>query len=286
MRDAAQFEDEALDLLLAREAENCLMIGLTSQLRSGAATLTASSPYFALIRSQEKVVGAALIAGYVLVLSHPIDPAALLLIAADVAEAAPDVPGVVSEKGASRSFAEAWTALTGKAHRVNLSERIFQCERVVSPRAVSGAMSIAGEPDRGLLARWLGAFAQEALGQSSDAAANDRFATRWTQRQGRTMYLWIDEGRVVSMVGVSGDTPNGIRVAPVYTPPELRGRGYASALTAAVTQTQFDAGKRYCFLYTDLANPTSNHIYQSVGYRPVIDAAQYLFDVPLARSSA
>ncbi len=92
------------------------------------------------------------------------------------------------------------------------------------------------------------------------------------------MYLWVVAGRPVSMVGVSGETPNGIRVAPVYTPPELRGRGYASALTAAVTQAQLDEGKRYCFLFTDLANPTSNHIYQAIGYEPVADASDYRFD--------
>jgi len=92
------------------------------------------------------------------------------------------------------------------------------------------------------------------------------------------MYLWVVDGEPVSMVGVSGETPNGIRVAPVYTPSGLRGRGYASALTAAVTQKQLDGGKRYCFLFTDLANPTSNHIYRSIGYEPVADASDYRFE--------
>jgi predicted GNAT family acetyltransferase len=92
------------------------------------------------------------------------------------------------------------------------------------------------------------------------------------------MFLWEDGGRAVSMVGVSGETPNGIRVAPVYTPPELRGRGYASACVAAVTQAQFDRGRRFCFLFTDLANPTSNKIYQAIGYEPVCDVDEYRFE--------
>lgn len=69
-----------------------------------------------------------------------------------------------------------------------------------------------------------------------------------------------------------------LRVAPVYTPPELRGRGYASACVAAVTQAQFDRGRRFCFLFTDLANPTPNEIYQAIGYEPVCDVDEYRFE--------
>ncbi|MDP8927425.1 MAG: GNAT family N-acetyltransferase, partial [Actinomycetota bacterium] len=76
----------------------------------------------------------------------------------------------------------------------------------------------------------------------------------------------------------TGPTPNGIRVGPVYTPPDLRNRGYASALVASLTQRELDAGRSFCFLYTDLANSTSNKIYQRIGYEPVTDISVYLFD--------
>ncbi|HJW22008.1 MAG TPA: GNAT family N-acetyltransferase, partial [Candidatus Limnocylindrales bacterium] len=75
-----------------------------------------------------------------------------------------------------------------------------------------------------------------------------------------------------------GLTPNGIRVGPVYTPPELRGRGYASNLVAGVSQLQLDAGRTFVFLFTDLANPTANKIYQEIGYEPVNDVDEYEFD--------
>ena len=80
-----------------------------------------------------------------------------------------------------------------------------------------------------------------------------------------------------SVTGVGGETPSGIRIGPVYTPPPDRGQGYASALVAAVSQAQLDAGRRFCFLYTDLANPTSNRIYQAIGYRPVTGALRIDF---------
>jgi uncharacterized protein len=280
--DVHSFEELVSAFLGRREAENCVMLGLCSQMRSGTPWIQTFSPYFGVVRSGDAVVGAALIAGYLVLLSDPIDQEALPLLVADIAREAPGVPGVVAAVHASRRFAELWTATTGRSHRLNMSERIFRIERLIPPRAVAGEMRVATSADRGLLAEWLADFNQEALGQATEPAAMDESAGRWITQQGRTMYLWVVAGRPASMVGVSGDTPNGIRVAPVYTPPSLRGRGYASALTAAVTQRQLDGGKRYCFLFTDLANPTSNHIYQAIGYRPVTDVADYRFDPPVA----
>ena len=88
--------------------------------------------------------------------------------------------------------------------------------------------------------------------------------------------LWED-GEPVSVAGYGGPTPNGIRIAPVYTPPPLRGRGYGSAVTAALSSRLLASGRRFCFLYTDLANPTSNKIYVAIGYRRVCDSVEYAF---------
>lgn len=253
------------------------MLGLCSQLRAGTTTLRAQAPYFGVIRDGREVVGAALIAGFVVILSNPVPDAALPLLVADVARSLPAVPGVGGEVRASRRFAELWTEATGAPHRLKMSERIFRLGRVIPPRPVDGAMRVARAEDRALLTEWLAAFALEALGPDQDTSRTAEFADRWIARDGRTMYLWELDGRLVSLVGASGETPNGIRIAPVYTPPELRRRGYASALTAAVSQAQLDHGKRYCFLFTDLANPTSNHIYQAIGYERVLDVSDIRF---------
>ncbi|MFN8562638.1 MAG: GNAT family N-acetyltransferase [Anaerolineae bacterium] len=69
-----------------------------------------------------------------------------------------------------------------------------------------------------------------------------------------------------------------MRIGPVYTPPELRGRGYASGCVAGMSQILLDTGRQFCFLFTDLRNPTSNHIYQVIGYEPVCDFTDYAFD--------
>ncbi len=89
--------------------------------------------------------------------------------------------------------------------------------------------------------------------------------------------IWEDE-QPVSFGGFGGRTPNGIRIGPIYTPPGHRRRGYASALTAEMTTELLAGGRRFCFLFTDLANPTSNSIYQRIGYRPVADLDQWSFE--------
>jgi len=118
----------------------------------------------------------------------------------------------------------------------------------------------------------------EALPASHNPASRDTAeatATQWISGGG--LWLWVDDGPV-AMAGAVGRTPNGIRVGAVYTPPDRRRQGYASSLVAALSQAQLDAGRRFCFLYTDLANPTSNHIYGAIGYEPVCDVDEYRFE--------
>ena len=90
--------------------------------------------------------------------------------------------------------------------------------------------------------------------------------------------LWEDSGEPVSAAGWGGPTPNGIRIGPVYTPPDLRGHGYATALTAELSARLLDEGRRFCFRVTDLANPTSNAIYERIGYVRVGESAMVAFD--------
>ena len=90
--------------------------------------------------------------------------------------------------------------------------------------------------------------------------------------------MWEVGGQVVSLSGFGGPTPNGIRIGPVYTPPEHRGRGYATTLVADLSRHQLTGGRRLCFLHTDLANLTSNAIYVRIGYRRVCDSVVLAFE--------
>jgi predicted GNAT family acetyltransferase len=275
--DVRAFLDAAEPFLVAREAEHNLLLGVTGTLRDHP-ELYPEPAYLAIASDGGRVVAVAIrTPPWNVVLSETDEPAAADLFVADLAATDPRLRGVTGPTTLAKGFTAGWTSATGRTATLEIAERIFRLERVRPPRAVPGSWRIAGDADRTLLAAWLDAFMIEAVPTSPRPDDLDELAERWVRRVGRTAYLWEVDGRAVSFVGAGSPTPNGVRIGPVYTPPELRRRGYASALTAAASEAELATGRRFCFLFTDLANPTSNHIYQDIGYVPVIDVDVYRF---------
>lgn len=269
-----EFLAQAGAFLEAREAEHNLIFGICSQIEADPGAFDAP-PYLATILHGDKVVGAAIrTPPWRLVVSMLDHPGAAHRLVDDLA--GDDLPGVVGPSESAAPFAAAW----GRERRIqpNLvrNERGFRLVRVIPPRPAPGAMVRGGPEHRHLLRDWLQAFHQEAI-QGGPAQDFDRLVDRLLRGAGRIPYLWVDGGRPVSFAGVGGLTPHGIRVGPVYTPPELRGRGYASNVVAGVSQLQLDSGRTFVFLFTDLANPTANKIYQAMGYEPVNDVDEWDF---------
>lgn len=269
------FLEIATPFLIRREAEHNLFFGITATLREDPG-LYPVPPYLATVSDGDRVVAAALqTPPFRLGLSVVDDPAAIAVIAADVADR--DLPGVQGPVEVVRAFVDELRARGGPPAHYDVAERIYRLTEVIPPRPVPGFARAPDAADRDVIADWVYAFQLEALGDD-DREGAEVAADHWMAGRGRRLNVWEDDGRIVSLVGVTGPTPNGIRVGPVYTPPESRGRGYASALTAAVSQAQLDAGRTFVFLFTDLANPTSNHIYQAIGYEPVSDIEVWEFD--------
>jgi uncharacterized protein len=263
---ADAFLAHAGEFLGAREAEHNLILGLTSRLRV-APSLYGEPAYFAVVEEGGRVVGVSMrTPPHNLILSELDDLGAIGPLLEDARAKYGSLPGVVGPKEAVAQFAAAWPAEA----RLEIAQRAFRADHVDPPTGVSGRMRDYGLSDRELAARWMDAFAEEALPEPPPGTSEE-FVDRREEDPDGGIVLWEDDGAVVSMAGFGGRTPNGIRIGPVYTPPELRGRGYASALTAAVTKRLLDGGLRFCFLFTDLANPTSNSIYQRIGYEPVSD---------------
>lgn len=127
----------------------------------------------------------------------------------------------------------------------------------------------ATEVDRALLLQWNQDFAIEVFGEPM---TNAQYIDNHIKQN--TIYLWQDEVPV-SFVCCAGSTPNGKRLGPVYTPKEYRKKGYATTCVADLSQKFLEMGCKSCFLFTDLANPISNHIYRKIGYLPVTDCCEY-----------
>jgi len=275
-QETADFLQHAGEFLAAREAEHNLILGLSSRLREDPFAF-GEAPYLAAVEDDGRIVAAALrTPPHNLVLSEIDDLAALEPLCADVLLAFDALPGATGPTEDVARFAKLWEAATGARGRRAISERIFRAEHVEPPPSVAGRMRPYAGSDRELALRWLDAFGTEALPDSQQGSPAGALEHRLADPAGG--YVVWEDGEPVCLAGFGGPTPNGIRIGPVYTPPDLRGRGYGSALAAALTQRLLDGGRRFCFLFTDLANPTSNSIYQRIGYRPVSDIDLWSFD--------
>jgi uncharacterized protein len=273
-----EFLAGAGDFLVTHEAENNLLLGITSSLRANPELFGDETPRFATVTNARGAVVAASLRTppWNQVVSWTDDPEAADALADAFAD--DSLPGVIGPSAVAARFAERWHARTGRPVSGRVAERIFQTDRVVPPeRPARGTWRHVAARDRDLIARWLEAFAAEATPWAPPLDDALEMADRWIAGIGRTGYAWDDAGEVVCFVGAGGETPNGARIGPVYTPPERRGHGYATSLTAAATHELLDGGRRFVFLFTDLANPTSNKIYQAIGYRPVCDVDVYRF---------
>jgi GNAT superfamily N-acetyltransferase len=203
----------------------------------------------------------------------PVDTAPA--VAEVLAELDPDVPGVTGPREPAERFARAWADHTGAAVREVMASRLYELADLREP-TVPGAGRVATEADLPLLVRWRNAFQLEALGHDR-ASGRAEEILRAAMARGERQQLWEDGGEVVAWSHAGVPNVGMSRVGPVYTPPGLRGRGYGSAVTAAVSRWARDAGARHVLLFTDLANPTSNSIYQKIGYRPLFDTCEVEF---------
>jgi predicted GNAT family acetyltransferase len=188
----------------------------------------------------------------------------------------PAVPGVTGEPATARSISAAWAKQTGGFAHCEFVEGMHVLTEVIPPpRPAPGQLRSATREDRPLLIDWEREFVVETgLGDGRNAPGSvDRRLEHGLQM------LWED-GQPVCGVGFNPEVAGTVRVGPVYTPPELRGHGYATTATAATSQLLLDRGAERCMLLTDLANPISNHIYASVGYVRCGDWEEHGFHAP------
>ena len=265
--DPQQFCAVAMEFLLRNEAANNIMLGSAPQLAPGGGDFLCTFHDDA-----DAVVGAAMMmVGRPLDISDAPDEAVEML--ADMLAREREVPSVLALPRQADLFVRLWVERKGVRVARETALAVHQLDRVIWPRPVSGAMRQARVDERELVAQWITAFSQEIHEPITDG--DDRAGC--VLEQGR-MYVWEDDSRVVSMAGWTRPMPNGVAIGFVYTPRELRGRGYASNCVAALSQRMLDAGKKFCALYTDLANPTSNKIYREIGYRHICDSKHVFFE--------
>jgi predicted GNAT family acetyltransferase len=276
--DLARFQAEAGPFLATDEARHNLLFGILSTLRDHPEVYSSSSLW--VVKDGGAVVGVALrTPPYNLVLARPRDRAATEALVDHLVSGGDEIPGVVAAEPEVGVFVDAWRARTGANAATMLRQGVYRLTSVAPLPSTSGVARVADQRDRPLVEAWVEEFLREALPHQPVGPERRRTVdARMTATEDGGFWLLEDAGEVVSLAGYGGRTPNGIRIGPVFTPTAVRGRGYATELVSEMSAHLLARGRRFCFLFTDLANPTSNAIYRRIGYEHVCDAADVRFE--------
>ncbi|MGN6379633.1 MAG: GNAT family N-acetyltransferase [Gaiellales bacterium] len=271
---AGEFRALAEPLLTADEARHTVMLGVLNDLER----TPGRYPEFALwvVEEAGEAQAAALrTPPFHGVVAQPRSSAALHVLASVMQEDAPGLPGVNGTRPEVDEFAAEWARLSGGRTEARMQLILHRLDRLEETPPTPGRMRDATAADRDLLIEWMAAFSAETgvqggaedLARGIDAHLGKELA----------LMVWEDAGAVVSLAGSRETSPGCARIGPVYTPPELRRRGYATTIVRELTAARLSAGARTMLLFTDLANPTSNAIYARIGYRPIAEAVEVDF---------
>lgn len=242
------------------EAVNGLMFGICLQLRENVFKY-GSQPLFAIVEDDSGIHLAALMTP-----PHKLNLCATGKVSVEcinalihgLLEHSWHIPAVLAEKTFVESFAELWAKSKKCRIREGMKQAVHELRTVRPIKYASGSIRQATSEDMDIAQAW-GHIVEQAISDGN-------------------LFLWVDSVPV-SMAAKIRPTPHGESVNFVYTtPPEFRGRGYATSLVATLSQKILDSGKKFCCLYTDLANPTSNSIYRKIGYTPVAKVVDIHFD--------
>lgn len=265
------FDAAALDFLRARPTPNTILLSVPSVLRErGPNAFGDEPPRFGWYEDAQAAVSGAFVhtPPHPLLLSDLPDSEAARSLAQALWASGRPLSGLNGPRPIVEVASSAWCAKTATTARAGMTHRLYVLDELKEPSpAPDGTPRVATHDDLSLLMEWFVAFAEEV----GDPVINAQRAVVDRLDYGG-LTLWEVGGAPVSMAGITrlleGD---GIRIGPVYTPEPLRGRGYAAAVTAEACRTAARRGAREVSLFTDLANPTSNALYQRLGFRPLSD---------------
>lgn len=266
---ATEFLDVTRNLLMENESANTIMLSYAENQTRGVESAM-STKFYCVVANEKPLLPTMFTQELWPLLSEGPDEAARLL-ARYLYWKQPTISGVMGPAVLALEFADEWERLSRCNLEIHHNTRLYDCTKVADIKLAEGHSRRATLDDFDLVKKWRNAFRKDAntiLG-SSDAQITNQI------NQGR-YYFWITD-QPVSMALYSRGTGNTGMIGVVYTPPKHRNRGYATAVTAVVTQIILDSGKKYATLYTNLDNPTSNSIYQKIGYKPVIDSTVWRF---------
>ncbi|MGP4068550.1 GNAT family N-acetyltransferase [Halobacillus sp. B29] len=262
------------DLLLQREAENNLPLGILRRIQESSSNKDSllikieeeGRPVFMTMRTPPHL--------WILPSIPAVTSSHIKSLARYLFENQYEVPGILGEGEAVQHFIDEWVNITGKNPIIHMRQGIYRLNKLQPIHMKEGELIEAKESDFGLVKKWLTWFGEE----TNEGTIKERTAEIAEEMiRTRRMHLWIVNGEAVSMVARARVTPNGATINAVFTPDEFKRRGYATQAVWTLTKKLLDQGYEFCSLYTDLDNHSSNSIYKKIGYEWIGNSIVYHF---------
>lgn len=263
-KEILHFKEDVTPFLEKNEQENNLMLGILQ---------VAQEPTFmgvakrgeeiaiVFLQTEEKI--------QMIVATSEIPEVDIVKLAKELSKVYPDIPGLIGNKETVQRLAEEIAVLENKKTNVVMEQGVYALQQVKKKWTEEGAFREIGSDELPLIEQWIYQFCEDVRLPTTKEEAKQTAHTLITNR--RLFGLDVD-GKLVSVAAKTRPTTNNITVNFVYTPKEARKKGYASSCVAALSQRMLDEGYKTTTLYTDLANPTSNKIYQEIGYEQIAES--------------
>ncbi len=276
--EISKFYDLVLEFLVNREAEYSLLFSILNTIKINPSRYGEDKPILITVIEIEEIKLVALrTPPFNLALSFTDDLESITALTKELLIRNMELPGVVGFKAGADKFAKLWCNIKNLQLILIRNEKIFKLQTVAKETLGKRQLVAGDKSNQILILNWAKEFMLEALPESDDVSIKRNQNAIMEDIKKDKIFLLIEEEEVVSMARKAGKTPNGNLVNFVYTPLHLRNQGYATECVAKLSQILLEEGNNFCFLFTDLMNPTSNSIYQKIGYRPVIDVDEYKF---------
>lgn len=270
-----EFLNGTCDFLEQNEAANNVILGTCLRLRNEKIE-NQNQPYFASIEENGNVTLVAMSTppfSIILYSNKSISEIEINLLIQDLVNKDLDVPGVMAPTELANLFSQTWSKLRGYNIIDGMNMRVYELSKVKHPQYCQGNFRIAKEEDLKIVSTWIYNLGKD---EESDITYEKAYEIAKSKINNGQLYLWEDKVPV-SMACSARPTINGIVINMVYTPPELRTMGFASSCVASLSQHLLNTGYKFCSLFTDLSNQTSNSIYIKIGYKEVCDYKAYSF---------
>ncbi|UYX50326.1 GNAT family N-acetyltransferase [Bacillus thuringiensis] len=257
------FKKDVIPFLEKNEQENNLLLGVLQ---------VAEEPMFMAAAKQGEevtIVFLQTVEKQVIVAISEISEEAIVELAKELSKAYPDIPGLIGNKKIAQKLAEEIAMLENKKTNVVMEQGVYALQQIKKKWNEDGIFREITNDELPLIEKWIYQFCEDVKLPTTKEEATQTAHTLITNN--RLFGLEV-EGRLVSVAAKTRPTKNNITVNFVYTPKEARKKGYASKCVAALSQRMLDEGYKTTTLYTDLANPTSNKIYQEIGYEQIAES--------------